>query len=76
MILPTKHLPLERTLLAAGAQLLERLDRPLTVSGLWDRVRQEVAFPSFDHLVLALDVLFALGMVDLEEGKLRRRRPE
>jgi hypothetical protein len=76
MILPTKHLPLERTLLAAGAQLLGCLDRPLTVSGLWDRVRREVAFPSFDHLVLALDVLFALGMVDLEEGKLKRRRPE
>lgn len=76
MILPTKHLPLERTLLAAGAQTLRCLDRPLTVSGLWDRVRQETAFPSFDHLMLTLDILFALGMVDLEEGKLTRRRPK
>jgi hypothetical protein len=76
VILPTKHLPLERTLLAAGAQLLGQLSRPVTISGLWDRVRQDVAFPSFDHLVLALDVLFALGMVDLEDGRLKRRRPE
>lgn len=76
MILPTKHLPLERTLLAAGARVLELLERPLTVSGLWDRVRQDVAFPSFDHLVLTLDVLFALGMVDILDGRLERRRQE
>ena len=69
MILPTKHLPLERTLLAAGAQLVRRLERPLTVSSLWDDVREDVAFPSFDHLVLALDVLFALGLVTLEDGR-------
>lgn len=73
MILPTKHLPLERTLLAAGAELLEILEHPTTVSGLWDRVRQTVAFPSFDHLVLALDVLFALGLVELVDGRLQRR---
>lgn len=75
MILPTKHLPLERTLLAAGAQILVVLERPRTVSGLWDHVRQDVAFPSFDHLVLTLDVLFALGMVDFADGRLERRRP-
>ena len=74
MILPTKHLPLERTLLAAGAQLLRRLERPLTVSSLWDDVRRDVAFPSFDHLVLALDVLFALGLVTLEDGRVTRGR--
>lgn len=75
MILPTKHLPLERTLLAAGAEILELLEQPLTVSGLWDRVRQTVAFPSFDHLVLSLDVLFALGLVELVDGRLQRGRP-
>ncbi|MHB1538560.1 MAG: ABC-three component system middle component 6 [Acidimicrobiales bacterium] len=75
MILPTKHLPLERTLLAAGAQVLECLNRPSTVSGLWEHVRRDVAFPSFDHLVLALDVLFTLGMVELDDGRLKRRRP-
>jgi hypothetical protein len=74
MILPTKHLPLERTLLAGGAQLLSLLARPSTVSELWDHARGETAFPSFDHLVLALDVLFALGMIGLDGGRLKRTR--
>lgn len=73
MILPTKHLPLERTLLAAGAEVLRRLDRPSTVSAVWDDVRETVAFPSFDHLVLALDVLFVVGAIELRDGRLMRR---
>jgi hypothetical protein len=75
MILPTKHLPLERTLLAGGADVLSLLVRPSTVSELWDRARGETAFPSFDHLVLALDVLFALGMISFDDGRLQRMRP-
>lgn len=76
MILPTKHLPLERTLLAGGAQLLGILDRPQTVSQLWDQVRGQSAFPTFDHLALTLDLLFALGMIDVQDGRLRRKRPQ
>ncbi|MGO9956650.1 MAG: ABC-three component system middle component 6 [Solirubrobacteraceae bacterium] len=75
MILPTKHLPLERTLLAGGARLLTLLTRPATVSELWDRASNDVAFPSFDHLVLALDLLFALGMIGFRDGRLHRTRP-
>lgn len=74
MILPTKHLPLERTLLAAGAQILEQLTAPMTVSTLWEEVRGGASFPSFDRLVLALDMLCALGMVVLHDGKLRREQ--
>jgi hypothetical protein len=72
VILPTKHLPLERTLLAGGAQVLAFLDGPQTVSQIWERTRGKSAFPTFDHLALTLDVLFALGMVRLEDGRLRR----
>lgn len=76
MILPTKHLPLERTLLAAGAEILTRLDRPSTVSAVWDDLRDSIAFPTFDHLVLSLDTLFALGVIELHEGRLMRRDPK
>lgn len=86
MILPTKHLPQERALLTVGATLLAHLERPITVSALWQRVNSTVASsghlrpddlpippaPSFDWFVLALDLLHALGAVELRDGVLIR----
>lgn len=73
MILPTKHLSQERALLTVGAALLTGLDRPMTISALWQRVdgTSSVA-PSFDWFVLALDLLYVLGAVDLRDGLLVR----
>lgn len=73
MILPTKHLPQERALLTVGAALLAHLEHPLTVSGLWQRIADAtVAAPSFDWFVLALDLLYTLGAVELRDGLLVR----
>lgn len=73
MILPTKHLPQERALLTVGAVLLAHLERPLTVSALWQRVSTAVLpAPTFDWFVLALDLLHALGAVELRDGLLVR----
>lgn len=78
MILPTKHLPQERALLTVGAILLAQLERPLTVSALWQRIHGAVSpAPTFDWFVLALDLLYTLGAVELREGRLvRGPRPE
>lgn len=75
MILPTKHLPSDRTLLAAGARILRELQTPATVSVAWDRVRTDPSMPTFDRFVLALDFLFALGLVSLQRGRLTRTKP-
>lgn len=73
MILPTKHLPQERALLTVGAALLAQLERPITVSALWQRVNGAVSpAPTFDWFVLALDLLYALGAVELRDGLLNR----
>lgn len=73
MILPTKHLPQERALLTVGATLLAHLERPITVSALWQRVNSAVPpAPTFDWFVLALDLLHALGAVELRDGLLIR----
>ena len=78
MILPTKHLPPERALLSVGARLLESLHGPTTVSGLWEAVRGassergEFAPITYDWFVLALDLLYALGAIDLERGLVQR----
>ena len=39
MILPTKHVRPDRALIGVGAEVLEILKRPMTMSRLWDEVR-------------------------------------
>jgi hypothetical protein len=78
MILPTKGLAVDRALLSAGAEILRRLDRPKTVSRLWEQVRKREsslleALP-YEWFLLALDLLYLLGAVDFEDGRLHHTR--
>ena len=75
MILPAKHLGADRAILGVGAEILENLDSPYTVSGLWHRVRinrqaAEVSPLSFDWFVLALTFLYSVRAVEFEGGKI------
>jgi hypothetical protein len=82
MILPSKHLDQDRALLTVGAQILSRLKQPETVSALWEQVSREAAVPAsnpkslrFDAFVLALDLLFLMGAIQLDKGLIRRATP-
>ncbi len=81
MILPSKHLSLKRALLTVGAEILIRLKRPKTVSRLWEGICQEQSEKessptiTFDWFILALDLLFTLGVVEFRDNVLTRRRP-
>ena len=75
MILPSKHLGADRALITVGAELLELLPEPKTVSRLWTelkRRRAEVVPIMYDWFILALDMLFALGLVAFERGRVSR----
>lgn len=78
MILPTKGLAPDRALLSVGADILQRLDKPKTVSRLWDQVRhrQSTLLESipYDWFLLGLDLLYLCGAVDFEDGFIRRTR--
>lgn len=74
MILPTKHVSEAESLLAAGAVLLHELDRPRTVTELWEATRGE-GVATFDRFVLAAEMLYAIGTVNFRDGLLERRRP-
>ncbi|MGC4885796.1 ABC-three component system middle component 6 [Micromonospora sp. DT227] len=82
MIIPTKGITPQRSLIAVGAQILEVIDGPLTVSQAWARLREWRR--SHDHhapvpfwwFVLALDLLYALGVVELDNELLVRRRAD
>jgi hypothetical protein len=79
MILPSKHLHQDRALLTVGAQVLKRLDRPKTVSALWEELcRGEASQPhaapriNYEWFVLALDLLYLIGAVYLKHGLVSR----
>ncbi|MGO9165846.1 MAG: ABC-three component system middle component 6 [Candidatus Sulfotelmatobacter sp.] len=79
MILPSKHVSQDRALLSVGARILLRLSRPKTVSALWEDMlplaagKGDVPLLHYDGFVLALDLLFLMGIIDLQSGLLRRR---
>jgi hypothetical protein len=52
--------------------LLDRLDRPRTVSALWDAVRSSPDVGTFHRFVLALDLLYLMGAVHFDQGLLTR----
>jgi hypothetical protein len=72
MIIPTKHLNLDSSLLAVGGRVLQCLPSPKTVTGLWEEVREGGALLSFERFTLALAFLYAVGAIDLESHLIRR----
>lgn len=78
MILPTKHLRADRTLLSVGGEIHSIIDEAKTVSRVWEefstsRSRAEGRAPvSYEWFVLSLDLLFVLGAVAFEDGRLLR----
>lgn len=72
MILPTKHIPQDEALIGIGATLLESIDRPVTVSGLWEKVREKRNVGTFERFVLAANLLFLVGIIDFRDGMLCR----
>lgn len=79
MILPSKHLSHDRALLTVGAVILRHLSDPVTVSALWEQVSRSsrdhtaLSLLRYDAFVLALDLLFLIGGLELREGLLVRR---
>lgn len=81
MILPSKHLAQDRALLTVGASILPALEHPITVSALWEQMSRDsdsATSPNslrYDAFVLALDLLFLMGTIQLSDGLLHRTKP-
>lgn len=82
MIQPTKGISVDRALLTVGAQVLQQLDQPATVTAVWhslkqwrDKIGYQANLP-YSWFVLALDVLHALDVVQYEDGLLVKRGPD
>jgi len=77
MILPSKHISLDRALLTIGARILALLMRPKTVSALWEELNKsnenQPRKISYDWFLLALALLYAFDSISLENGLVTRR---
>lgn len=80
MILPTTGLRPERSLVGIGAELLLHLLQPKTVGRLWQefnhsRYQKPFSAPiSYDWFILALDLLYILNVITLQEGQIHRKK--
>ncbi|MBF6357304.1 hypothetical protein IU449_22620 [Nocardia higoensis] len=79
MLLPTKGVSVDRAMITVGADLLEDLCDPLSVSALWERYseRQRLSRKTgkitFDWFSLSLAALYAMRLIDISaDGYLRR----
>lgn len=72
MILPTKHIPTNHALIGAGAVILKELRKPISVSTLWEVVREVSCVGTYERFVLALDMLHILGTIHLDKNMIRR----
>lgn len=68
MILPTKHIAQNEALIGVGATILARLTGPRTVSSLWEELRSEPNVGTFERFVLASNLLYLIGAIDVEDG--------
>jgi len=76
MILPTRVRPLGGSLLFVGADILHHLRRVRPVSSLWDEMRSGNIVGSYSRFILALDMLFILGLIEqTESGYIRKVVP-
>lgn len=76
MILPSKHLASERSLIGIGAHILPHANGAVTVSRLWHVLSTETPHLTFDWFVLALDFLFSIGAIEMHNGRIVRSTKE
>lgn len=74
MILPNKHLLSQDSLIGIGGLLLTKIGPGgTTVSKLWEGVRDRREVGTYDRFILALDTLYLLGYLNLEDGMLTKQ---
>lgn len=73
MILPKKQLSVNESYFGFGAFLLEKLNAPVSIEELWEYYKNSYAnkkYPvkfSFDQFVIALDYLYIIGAIKIDE---------
>jgi hypothetical protein len=73
MILPTKHISASQSYLGMGAVVLTQMEKPLTLTRLWERVRETASTTNYENLLLALSLLYSIDAIEFTDGFLKRK---
>ena len=74
MILPTKHLTINESLIGCGGTILKLLNHPMTISAFWDKARRDSSIANYYRFSLILTFLFMLDVIDFRNGLIMRKK--
>lgn len=74
MIMPSKYLREDEALIGVSAALLPLVEKNGNLTALWESAKKIDTVGSFERFILALDFLYLLGLVDLDNNKIVRVR--
>lgn len=72
MILPNKFVKPSDSIVGISSSIISTLDKPITVSSLWEKTKAQGNINTYNKFVSALDLLFILGVITLDKGLIRR----
>ncbi len=72
MIMPSKYLREDEALIGVSAELLPLVEKVGNLSALWELAKEIDAIGNFERFILALDLLYLLGLVDLHDNEIVR----
>jgi len=73
MILPSKHVKIAESLFGLGGIIMNILNKPKDLDNIWaefERLNNTDFFPAYhnyDNFILAIDLLFLLNLIKLNE---------
>ena len=74
MIMPTKYLREDEALIGISASLLPLIEQDSSLSKLWDIARVTTKVGNYERFILALDLLYLLGLITLNGNQIVRTR--
>lgn len=72
MILPSKYLREDEALIGVSATLLQLVEKAGNLTELWESAKKIDTIGNYERFILALDLLYLLGLVDLQNNEILR----
>lgn len=72
MIMPSKYLREDETLIGISAILLSVIEKNGNLSAIWESVKKLDAIGNFERFILALDLLYMLDLIKVRNNEIVR----